>query len=184
MSRLTFIRSNIARQACFAATSLVFILIAFRASFAPDQMAAGLGYALSAPNGYSELYAIYVGVWIATAVLGIVAFLRVREPMYGDLLAIFVLAQPLGRLLASLTWGMPKGTLLFMFFVEIVGGLLLLLIRPSFQLKDASVHGGGVVISDPRKWQQQEDEHLASSLVIPAKAGIHDSRDRFPPSRE
>jgi Domain of unknown function (DUF4345) len=184
MWRPTFIRSSIVRQICFAATSLAFILIALRASFAPDQMAADLGYTLSAPNGYSELYAIYVGVWLATAVLGIVAFLRVQDPMYGDLLAIFMLAQPLGRLLASLKWGMPQGTLLFMLFVEIIGGVLLLLIRPSFQLKDASVRGGEMLISETNKWQQLEDEHISSSLVIPAKAGIHDLGDRFPPSRE
>jgi hypothetical protein len=54
----------------------------------------------------------------------------------------------------------------------------------AFQLQDASVRGGGIFISDPTKWQKLEDEHLVSSLVIPAKAGIHDSGDRFPPSRE
>lgn len=160
MRRLSFIHNSIARQVCFAVTSLVFILIALCTSFAPELMAASLGYTLSAPNGYSELYAVYVGVWLATAALGIVALLRVREPMYGDLLAIFVLAQPLGRLLASLTWGMPQGTLLFIFFVEIIGGLLLLLIRPSFQLNDASIRDGEALISDPLKWQELEEQHL------------------------
>lgn len=53
-----------------------------------------------------------------------------------------------------------------------------------FKLKDRSVCGGELLISDPRKWQQLGEEHLASSLVFPAKAGIHDSGDRFPPSRE
>jgi hypothetical protein len=55
---------------------------------------------------------------------------------------------------------------------------------PPFKFQDASVHGGEMLISDPRKWQGLEEEHLVSSLVIPAKAGIHDSGDRFPPSRE
>lgn len=54
----------------------------------------------------------------------------------------------------------------------------------AFQLQDASVRGGALLISDPRKWQRVEDKHLVSSLVIPAKAGIHDLEDRFPPSQE
>ena len=36
--------------------------------------------------------------------------------------------------------------------------------KPAFKLKDASVRGGEVLISDPRKWQQLEDEHLAANL--------------------
>jgi hypothetical protein len=54
----------------------------------------------------------------------------------------------------------------------------------AFQLQDSSVRGGELLISDPSKWQEMEDEDITSNLVIPAKAGIHDSGDRFPPSRE
>jgi hypothetical protein len=54
----------------------------------------------------------------------------------------------------------------------------------TFILEDKSVHGGEMLISDPRKWQELEGEHIASSLVIPAKAAIHESTNRFPPSRE
>jgi hypothetical protein len=45
--------------------------------------------------------------------------------------------------------------------------------KPAFKLKDTSACGGELLISDPRKWRQLEDEHLAASLVIPTKAGIH-----------
>ncbi len=36
--------------------------------------------------------------------------------------------------------------------------------KPAFKLKDASVRGGEMLISDSRKWQQLEDEHLAANL--------------------
>ena len=36
--------------------------------------------------------------------------------------------------------------------------------QPAFKLKDASVRGGEMLISDPRKWQEMEDEHLSSNL--------------------
>ena len=36
--------------------------------------------------------------------------------------------------------------------------------KPAFRLKDASVQGGELLISDPRKWQQLEDEHLSANL--------------------
>lgn len=36
--------------------------------------------------------------------------------------------------------------------------------QPTFTLKDASVPGGDMLISDARKWQQLEDEHLAANL--------------------
>jgi hypothetical protein len=36
--------------------------------------------------------------------------------------------------------------------------------KPVFKLKDASVRGGEMLISDPRKWQELEDEHLAANL--------------------
>jgi hypothetical protein len=36
--------------------------------------------------------------------------------------------------------------------------------NPTFKLKDASVRGGAMLVSDPRKWQDLEDEHLAANL--------------------
>jgi predicted transcriptional regulator len=45
--------------------------------------------------------------------------------------------------------------------------------QPAIKFKDASVRGGEMLISAPRKWQKLEDEYLTSRLVIPAKAGTH-----------
>jgi hypothetical protein len=125
------IYSDIGRQICFGITAALFVLIAIRAMVAPRKMAAGIGYKISTPNGYSELFAVYVGIWLATAGLALLALVRVKEALLGDLLALFVLAQPAGRFLALLKWGPPQGTLYATFVVEAVGGVALLLVRPA-----------------------------------------------------
>ena len=40
-------------------------------------------------------------------------------------------------------------------------------IKPAFKLKDASVRGKAVLISDPRRWQQIEDEHVIGRVTKP-----------------
>ena len=125
------IHSDILRRVLLGLTALVFAAIAVRAVVAPEQMASGLGYVLTGSNGYSEFYAIYLGVWLATAALAILAALRVRQALIGDLVAMFVLAQPVGRLFALVNFGLPRGVLLAMFALETIGGLLILSVRPS-----------------------------------------------------
>ena len=125
------IRSDLARRVLLGLTAAVFVAIAARGVLAPAQMAAGLGYSLSAPNGYSEFYAIYLGLWLATAALAILAAVRIRQPQLGDLLALLVLAQPVGRLYAAALYGLPQGPLLAIFGLELIGGLLVLGVRPS-----------------------------------------------------
>ena len=125
------IHSDLLRRILLSITALIFIVIAVQGVFAPEQMAAGLGYILNGPNGYSEFYAIYFGVWLATAALAILAAVRVRQSLIGDLVAMFVLAQPVGRLFALAQFGLPQGLLLVMFALEAVGGLLILCVRPS-----------------------------------------------------
>ena len=125
------IESDLVRQSLLGITAAVFVLIAIKAFVYPSKLASSLGYQLSAPNGYSEMYAVYVGVWVATAILAVVSMLRVREALFGDLLAILVLSQPAARLLALFKWGSPKGNLFKMLILEAVGGVALLLVRPS-----------------------------------------------------
>ncbi len=125
------IRSTRSRQVLLVITALVYLAIAARAALLPDRLAHGLGYTLQAPNGYSELFAVYVGVWVATALLALVAARRSDEPLFGDLLALFVLAQPAGRLLAIPHWGLPTGNLLWMFMLEAVGAAALFAVRPA-----------------------------------------------------
>ena len=42
-------------------------------------------------------------------------------------------------------------------------------IKPAFKLKDASVHGKKILISDPRRWQQMEEDHVTSRAVKPTR---------------
>ena len=111
--------------------ALVFIAIAAGAFLAPESMAAGLGYSLQAPNGYSEFFAVYVGLWLATACVAILAACKIRQPLIGDIVAVLVLAQPLGRGIAMLSYGLPTGALFYIFFLELFGGLALLAMRPT-----------------------------------------------------
>ena len=39
--------------------------------------------------------------------------------------------------------------------------------KPTFQLKDARVHGQEMLVTDPREWQQMEDEHVLARLKQP-----------------
>jgi putative NADH-flavin reductase len=112
------VHSDIVRRILLVLTALIFIVIGVRAVFAPEQMAAGLGYVLTGSNGYSEFYAVYLGVWLATAALAILAAVRIRLSLIGDLVAMFVLAQPVGRLFALTRFGLPEGVLLAMFALE------------------------------------------------------------------
>lgn len=123
-------RSTRSRQLLQLTTAFIYLAIAGRAALLPDRLAHGLGYTLHAPNGYSELFAVYVGVWVATAVLAVVAARRCDEPLFGDLLALFVLAQPAGRFLAAPFWGLPVGNLFGMLVLELAGALALFAVRP------------------------------------------------------
>lgn len=42
-------------------------------------------------------------------------------------------------------------------------------IGPAFKLMDASVHGKEMLISDPRRWQQMEEDHVVSRIVKPIR---------------
>lgn len=125
------IRSTRARCLLQLVTALVYFVIAVRAALIPDRLAHGLGYTLHAPNGYSELFAVYIGIWVATAALALTAVRRSDDPLFGDLLATFVFAQPVARLLAVPLWGLPTGNLFWMFVLEIVGAMALFAVRPN-----------------------------------------------------
>ncbi len=125
------LHSDTARRTLLSLVALIFVAIAMYALFAPEQMAAGLGYTLQAPNGYSEFFAVYVGVWLATAGLAMYAARCIRQPVIGDIVAVLVLAQPVGRCIAMLGHGLPTGALFYFFVLELLGGVTLLAVRPS-----------------------------------------------------
>jgi hypothetical protein len=39
--------------------------------------------------------------------------------------------------------------------------------KPAFQLKNASVHGKAMLITDPRQWHTMESEHVAARALKP-----------------
>lgn len=106
-------------------------LAALAALLDPDRVATGMGEFLVGVNGYSQFYAIHVGVRLATAALALMAARQGDLPVLGDLTALFVLAQPAGRLVAALAIGLPQGSLLLICGVELAGGLALLALRPA-----------------------------------------------------
>jgi hypothetical protein len=125
------IDSDLTRQVLLCLTALTFLVLAVRTVFSPEKVASELGYTLVGANGHSELFAIYVGLWIASAALSVFAAMRVGDALLGDIVAMLVLAQPFGRCVALIRYGMPRGPLLIFFALEVVGGVLLLAVRPS-----------------------------------------------------
>ena len=119
------------RQILLGLTAVVFASIAVLSLLMPHTMAEGLGYTLSGVDALNEFRAIYVGLWFSTAVLLVVALRRIHEPVLGDLGALLVLGQTGGRILSVLLDGMPSARVWPIFVLEAIGGLALLIVRPS-----------------------------------------------------
>jgi len=96
----------------------------------PDRVATSFGMLLVGVNGYSQFFAMYVGVRLATAGLALLAAKHGDQPVLGDITALFILAQPIGRLIAVMAIGLPQGFLLVICGLELAGGLALLGLRP------------------------------------------------------
>lgn len=62
-------------------TALVFLGIALASLVRPHVMAEGVGYRLDSVDALSEFRAIYVGLWVATAVVLLVALARVEQAL-------------------------------------------------------------------------------------------------------
>ena len=124
------IQNSKARQVLLGVTALVFLGIAVASLVRPHEMAAGLGYTLGNVDALSEFRAVYVGLWLATAALLLVALRRVDEAVLGDLGALLILGQVFGRLLSLLLDGAPTARIWPLFALEAVGGIVLLVVRP------------------------------------------------------
>lgn len=125
------IYSDAIRQFLLGATAAVFLAFTIWSLVGPRGLANMLGYELRAPNGNSEFGAIYTGVFIGQALLCLLALVRVRDATLGDLVAVFLLLQPVGRLPPLLRYGAPQGFLRVLLVAEVLSGLLLLAVRPS-----------------------------------------------------
>lgn len=96
----------------------------------PDLVASSMGLFLVGVNGYSQFFATYVGVRLATAGLALLAARRGDQPLLGDLTALLLLSQPGGRLVAAFAIGLPTGVLFVICAVELLVGIALLALRP------------------------------------------------------
>jgi hypothetical protein len=123
-------RLYLLRRQLLHVTASASSLAALSALLDPDRIAEAMGLFLVGVNGYSQFYAIYVGVRLATAGLALLAARRGDQPILGDLTALFILAQPLGRFVASFAIGLPQGLLFVVSGIEVLVGLALLLLRP------------------------------------------------------
>jgi ABC-type thiamin/hydroxymethylpyrimidine transport system permease subunit len=124
-------KSSKVRQVLLGLTASVFVAVAIASLIAPRAMAEALGYSLLSVDALSEFRAIYVGLWLATAVLLVVAIRRVEVALLGDLCAILVLGQTGGRIVSLLLDGIPSKRVWPIFLLEAVGGIALLGVRPS-----------------------------------------------------
>jgi hypothetical protein len=120
--------------------AIVSSLAALSALLDPDRTASRLGMLLVGVNGYSQFYAIYVGVRLATAALALLAARHGDQPLLGDVTALFLLAQPVGRFIAAFAIGLPQGSLLVLCGLEVLAGVTLLLLRPSDKSADEIRH--------------------------------------------
>jgi ABC-type transport system involved in cytochrome c biogenesis permease subunit len=67
-------------------------LVALAALLDPDRVANAMGLFPVGVNGYSQFYALYVGVRLATAGLALLAARQGDQPILGDLAALFVVS--------------------------------------------------------------------------------------------
>ncbi|WP_426105622.1 DUF4345 family protein [Massilia sp. TSP1-1-2] len=121
---------TVERATLLKVVALVCSLAALWALLDPDRIATGLGMLLVGVNGYSQFYAMYVGVRLATAALALLAARHGDQPLLGDITALFVLAQPVGRFIAAFAIGLPQGFLLVLCGLEVLCGVALLALRP------------------------------------------------------
>jgi hypothetical protein len=119
------------RRALLGLIALVFTAIALASLVWPHRMAEGLGYTLDNVDALNEFRAIYVGLWLATAVLLFVAMRRVDEAILGDLGALLILGQVVGRMVSVVLDGPPTARLWPIFGLETAGAVALFLTRPA-----------------------------------------------------
>ena len=117
------------RRVILVVAAVVFVLIAIQAILRPGQLL--LGRHLDSIDSYSEFRAIYLGLWLATAVLLVIAAQRIREPVLADLGALLILGQVFGRVVSLVADGVPGPRVWGIFVLELLGGAAILLVRPS-----------------------------------------------------
>lgn len=124
------IYGDLLRQLLLGSTAAIFLFFVAWALAGRASLARVLGYELVAPNGESEFGAVYIGLFLGQALLCIFAITRIRDSAVGDLAAVFLLLQPVGRIPSLIRHGAPTGLLRVLFLMEMFGGAALLVVRP------------------------------------------------------
>jgi len=109
---------------------LTFLFIAGYVLFNIEKAAYIYGYTLNGVDGHNEFRAVYMGFWIGLTVLFFVAAWKIEVPILGDIAALMVLLQALGRLLSLLLDGKPSERFIIVFFLELTSSVFGLLMRP------------------------------------------------------
>jgi ABC-type thiamin/hydroxymethylpyrimidine transport system permease subunit len=125
------VKSSTTRRLILALIALVFAAVALGSLVAPHELAEGLGYTLANTDALNEFRAIYVGLWLATAAIFALAAGRVANALLGDVCALLLLGQVAGRLVSLVLDGPPSERIWPMFAAELIGGVALLVVRPS-----------------------------------------------------
>lgn len=120
-----------ARRAILSLAALVFAGIAVGSLVSPHTMAGNLGYRLESVDALSEFRAVYVGLWLAQALLLGFAAKRIEQPVLGDLGALLILGQVFGRLVSIALDGVPGPRIWPISVLELAGGVALLIVRPA-----------------------------------------------------
>lgn len=125
------IENTLIREILILSVASSFVGFALWALIAPHNLADKLWYTIKNATGWSEFSAIYVWVFIFHVALAVYAFLNSAQALYGNILWILLLAQPLGRIFALFRFWMPNTFMICIALLEILWGGLILLVQPS-----------------------------------------------------
>lgn len=109
---------------------LAFLFIAGYVFFNTEKAAYLYGFTLNGADGHNEFRAVYMGFWIGLTILFFAAASKIELPILGDIAALMVLLQALGRLLSFLLDGKPSERFIIVFFLELTSSVFGLLMRP------------------------------------------------------
>jgi len=122
--------TTLLRKINLVGIGLTFLFIAGYVLFNIEKAAYIYGYTLNGVDGHNEFRTVYMGFWIGLTVLCFVAARKIEMPILGDIAALMVLLQALGRLLSFMLDGKPSKLFIVVFFLELTSSVFGLLMRP------------------------------------------------------
>ena len=130
LDSMAYSTTTLLRKINLIGIGLTFFFIAGYVLFNIEKAAYIYGYTLNGVDGHNEFRAVYMGFWIGLTILFFVAAWKIDVPILGDIAALMVLLQALGRLLSFVMDGKPSKQFIIVFFLELVSSVFGLLMRP------------------------------------------------------